>query len=121
MKFTRHDNVNMAVTKIVDGHPWIDGQLRASGVLAYQTTLVSPWQPGPIVRLALDTLLEPLPEQPEIVVVGCGQQQQFVSGALLQTAAAAGLGIECMTNDAACRTFNVLLAEGRSVALAIPG
>lgn len=52
---------------------------------------------------------------PEVVLVGTGANQRFLAP---QTAAAlsrAGVGFEVMDTAAACRTFNILLAEGRRV------
>ncbi len=56
---------------------------------------------------------------PDVVILGTGQRQQFVHPRLMQSLNAKRIGVECMDNQAACRTYNILMAEGRKVALAL--
>ena len=55
----------------------------------------------------------------EIVLLGTGQRLRFPPGALLRPFAPAGIGLEVMDIQAACRTYNILAAEGRHVAAAL--
>jgi uncharacterized protein len=57
--------------------------------------------------------------QPEIVVLGTGATLRFPHPGLSRRLAAAGIGLEVMDSKAACRTYNVLMAEGRRVLAAI--
>ena len=64
--------------------------------------------------------LEPvLALQPEILLIGSGERQVFPVPELLAALYAARLGFEIMATGAACRTYNVLVAEGREVAAAL--
>ncbi len=56
---------------------------------------------------------------PDVVILGTGQRQKFVHPRLMQSLNANRIGVECMDNQAACRTYNILMAEGRKVALAL--
>lgn len=56
---------------------------------------------------------------PEIVVLGTGQRQQFPRAELLAPLIKAGIGWEVMDSGAACRTYNILMSEGRNVAAAL--
>ena len=56
---------------------------------------------------------------PELVVFGSGPRIRFAAPALLRPLIEARIGIETMDTAAACRTYNVLLAEGRSVIAAL--
>lgn len=56
---------------------------------------------------------------PEVVLLGTGAHQRFVHPALTQTLALRQLGLDVMDTHAACRTYNVLAAEGRRVAVAL--
>lgn len=56
---------------------------------------------------------------PDLVLLGTGERQVFPDGRLLAEFAARGIGFEVMDNRAACRTFNLLLQEGRDVVLAL--
>ena len=53
---------------------------------------------------------------PGVVLLGTGAEQHFPPSSLLAPLLGQGIGIEVMTTAAACRTFNILVAEGRSVA-----
>ncbi len=56
---------------------------------------------------------------PDLLVLGTGQKQRFASPRLLTGLLGKRIGVECMDNQAACRTYNILMAEGRRVALAV--
>lgn len=53
--------------------------------------------------------------KPELVIFGSGARLGFPAPALLRPLIDAGIGVETMDTAAACRTYNVILAEGRSV------
>lgn len=55
----------------------------------------------------------------EIVLLGTGSKLRFPDRTLLRPFAPAGIGIEIMDLQAACRTYNILASEGRTVAAAL--
>ena len=55
----------------------------------------------------------------EIVLLGTGPRQRFPHPRLAAPLAAAGTGLEVMDAQAACRTYNILVAEARKVAAAL--
>ena len=55
----------------------------------------------------------------DLCLLGCGNRMTPVALAVRQTLKEAGIVIEPMDTGAACRTFNVLLAEGRAVMAAL--
>ena len=57
--------------------------------------------------------------QPEVVLIGTGNTQVFLPPAIQVHFFRRGIGFEVMTTDAACRTFNVLVSEGRVVVAAL--
>ncbi len=61
--------------------------------------------------------------EPEIILLGTGQRIQFPDPELLALINQKGIGIEVLDTTAACRTFNLILAEGRRVVagLLLPG
>ena len=54
-----------------------------------------------------------------IVLLGTGSRQRFPAAALLRPLIQRRVGIEVMDSYAACRTYNILMAEGRDVAAAL--
>jgi uncharacterized protein len=57
--------------------------------------------------------------RPDVVILGTGARQRFVHPKLITALTARRIGVECMDNKAAFRTYNILMAEGRKVALAL--
>ena len=96
-----------------------------NGVEHTESVLV-PWQ-GEVVdwhapafeSLGADHFARIAALRPELVVFGSGARLRFPSPALLQPLTDAGIGVETMDTAAACRTYNVLIAEGRTVVAAL--
>jgi uncharacterized protein len=80
---------------------------------------IQPWEPRSIdeLRAAHIKLLGEL--APETVIIGTGKELSFPPPALTAGLLTRGIGVEIMAHDAACRTFNVLLAEDRRVLVAL--
>ncbi len=55
----------------------------------------------------------------EVVLLGVGEKHQFLHPKTYQALATKGIPIECMTTAAACRTYNILMSEGRNVLAAL--
>ena len=58
-------------------------------------------------------------DAPDVVILGTGARQRFVHPRLLAGLSGRRIGVECMDNQAACRTYNILMGEGRRVTLAL--
>jgi uncharacterized protein len=76
---------------------------------------VMPWNAESFESLAPDHFARIAALRPELVIFGSGARLRFPAPALLRPLIDAGIGVETMDTAAACRTYNVLLAEGRSV------
>src|SRR5262245_47991227 len=55
----------------------------------------------------------------DVVLLGCGTEVKFLPNELKNTLKDKGLKVEVMDTGAACRTYNVLMADGRRVAAAL--
>lgn len=82
-------------------------------------TVLFPWPPVSWQDLTVDHLISVLELKPEIVLLGTGPKQCFPPHQLLVPFAQHHIGVEIMSTPAACRTFNILMAEGRTVAAAL--
>ena len=65
-----------------------------------------------------ETLLQ-AGEELDVILVGTGAETMYLPDALQEALDAAGIGVEPMSSLQACRTYNVLLGEGRRVGLAL--
>ena len=96
------------------------------GGVAYTESVIVPWQ-GEVLpwhaasfeALGADHFARLVELRPELVVFGSGPRLRFPAPALLRPLIDAGIGFETMDTAAACRTYNVLFAEGRSVVAAL--
>lgn len=57
--------------------------------------------------------------KPEVLLLGTGATQRFPHPRLYRALTDAGIGVDCMDTPAACRTYNILVAEDRKVVAAI--
>ena len=55
----------------------------------------------------------------DVLLIGTGAELSHIPADLRQALEGAGIGVEIMNSPAACRTYNVLLSEGRRIALAL--
>lgn len=114
---------------LVQEHPDFDYVLRgADGTSALvnerkleRSFIITPMQlveGWPVAELALlDTAVTQtlLALGPEVVIIGTGLRQGFPAAEVMAACLQRGIGVECMANAAAARTFNVLAGEGRRV------
>jgi uncharacterized protein len=54
-----------------------------------------------------------------VLLVGTGTRQRMLDHRIITPLLKAGVGVECMTTEAAARTYNILMAEGRQVIAAL--
>lgn len=102
------------------------GGFRVSGQAFQGAVIVTPeatrgWAVSSFADLQeLDfSLIYDVPSSPDVVLFGTGKTQQFLPPDMRQALRAKGLVIEVMDTGAACRTYNVLMAEGRRVVAAL--
>jgi uncharacterized protein len=97
----------------------VNGQIWRGGVLIPWQGEVQTWAEGGFDALAAGHFEQLAALQPELVILGTGARQRFVHPKLTRVLLEQGIGAECMDNPAACRTYNVLVGEGRKVIVAL--
>jgi uncharacterized protein len=78
-----------------------------------------PWPVATFDALTADHFALIEQDVPDVVIIGTGARQRFVHPRLTANLAAKRIGVECMDSKAACRTYNILMGEGRKVTLAL--
>ncbi|UGQ44998.1 Mth938-like domain-containing protein [Massilia endophytica] len=78
-----------------------------------------PWPVENFASLTVEHFEQLLAEQPDVVILGTGERQRFVHPRLSAPLTSRQIGVECMDTNAACRTYNILMGEGRKVLLAL--
>lgn len=81
--------------------------------------LIEDWQPQHLGELRSEHFDELVALKPEIVLIGSGAHQRWPDIGLIRRLQQQGIGVEVMDTGAACRTFNILIAERRNVVAAL--
>jgi uncharacterized protein len=95
-----------------------DDYYKSSVIIADQQ-LLPDWNASSVEDINEENLQIIFDLQPEVVIVGTGNTQVFLPPATQAHFYRRNIGFEVMSTDAACRTFNVLVSEGRHVVAAL--
>jgi uncharacterized protein len=97
----------------------VNGRPLTKSFLLTPRRLIEDWPPDSFDSLTESDLLAVARLDCPIVLLGTGARQRFPAPALLRPLIERRFGVEVMDSHAACRTFNILMAEGRDVAAAM--
>jgi uncharacterized protein len=109
---------NQLITGYEDNWIEVNG-IRCDGNITVTPERTSTWDVAGFEQLDTASFDALLALKPEVVLLGTGKTHRFIHPKLIKRLTEAGIGVECMTTAAACRTYNILMAEGRSVAAAL--
>jgi uncharacterized protein len=98
------------------GSVLIRGKTYVEGLALSPERIIAGWGPERAVDLRPEHVALLTELQPQVIVIGTGARQVFPEISAYARALAAGIGVEIMDTGAACRTYNILVAEGRKVA-----
>lgn len=107
------------VTAYDADHVAVDGRKLTRSLLLLPDSLDTDWGPNNFAALAPEHLAPLARLACDVLLLGTGMRQRFPPSALLRALIEAGRSIEIMDTPAACRTYNILVAEGRMVAAAL--
>jgi uncharacterized protein len=111
-----------AISRVESDAVWVNGQRFEGSLLVPWQGAVLPWDAADLSSLSALHFERVLALRPELVIFGSGERLRFIAPALYRGLIEARIGLETMDSGAACRTYNVLAAEGRSVVAALlPG
>lgn len=120
MKFTLTDNSdNYIIRSYEPGEVLINEQRYSSSVIVTPNQIIDDWPPEKFSDLTTEHFATLVSLNPQIVILGTGNEIQFPDPVLYAELVNNGIGVEIMATPAACRTYNLLAAEGRNVATAL--
>ncbi len=96
------------------GEKWLRGHL----ILSSQHIILD-WVVSAPGSLQAQDLRPAIDLDPEVILLGTGRRLSLPDIDLMSKLAAQGIGLEIMDTPAACRTYNVLIHEGREVVAAL--
>jgi uncharacterized protein len=106
------------ITAYGDDYVAVNGARRERNIIVTATE-VRDWSADDFEHLSAEHFAELARLGVEIVLLGTGRRQRFPHPRLTAPLGAARIGLEVMDSKAACRTYNILVAEERRVALAL--
>ncbi len=116
MQFNLDSNVGKyQINSFQPGQVVINKQTYINSIIIAPEKIITNWQPQNYAEISEYDLKSILDLSPQIVIIGTGEQQHFLEQELLLPFLKQGIGIEIMNTDAACRTYNVLMSEGRNI------
>jgi uncharacterized protein len=113
----RLTEISYGTAKPVEGYG--PGFFRVGGHVLRGACLITPWDAGPWGGLEDTAGPLSLLGRIDVLFVGMGAEIAHVPLPFRDALEAAGIGVEVMSSPAACRTYNVLLGEGRRIAVAL--
>ena len=111
-----HSDATYQIQSISPGKISINGETYTRSLIISPDKLITNWKPLSISTLTDDDLLLFLELKPEIILLGTGEKSIIPPAKKLACLLEKGFHVECMNTAAACRTYTILIAEGRKVA-----
>lgn len=120
MQFTLDNgNAVFQIKSYAKGLITVNEQTYNCPILVMPTHLIAPWGPRSFEELKTTDFEMILPLKPKIFILGTGEQHRFPPTQLYAVLINNQIGVEVMDTRAACRTYTVLMAEGREVMAAL--
>ncbi len=120
MKIERQDTEGRnTFTGYGEGYVEVNRTRYSESLVVSGERLIVDWPAETVESLTADHMAAIIELAPEIVLLGSGGTFRFPEPAVLAPLYRAGIGVEVMDTPAACRTYNILLGEGRNVIAAL--
>lgn len=116
MKFQREAASEYAITAYTAGSVTVGGVEHRQSVRLSHRETAAPWSVAAFADISAEAIAQATTVGAEIVLIGTGRSLRFPRPDTLRPLIDARIGYEVMDTSAACRTYNVLLGEGRQVA-----
>lgn len=110
---------NYLITGYDQGWVEINRQRYSQNLILLPDQLLPDWDASDIESIRAEHFERIAALKPDVVLLGTGARHQFIHPKLSLALTEIGVSLECMNTHAACRTYNILMAEGRNVAAAL--
>jgi uncharacterized protein len=108
-----------SIRRYAHGEVVVNDTIYTGSLIVTPREVVAGWPPRGFSDLTAAHFEAVIRLQPEIVLLGTGARLRFPAPAVLAGLMRERIGYEVMDTGAACRTYNILMAEGRRVAAAL--
>jgi len=118
LHLTTAENNNL-ITAYSQSYIEVNKQRYARNLIVMPQELIVDWDVNSFSDLTKQHLSKIAEFNSEVVLLGVGEKHQFLHPKIYQSLTDKGIPVECMTTGAACRTYNILMSEGRNVLAAL--
>lgn len=116
MKFAQDSQQDgYVITAYDDDTVSINGKRFSQSLIIANKQLDENWDITGIELLASNHIDQVLSFKPELIIIGTGSKLIFPAVEVYSTIIRLGIGVDFMDTRAACRTYNILMSEGRDV------
>ncbi len=110
---------NNLITAYENGAVFVNHQRYTQSLIVMPEKLYLDWGAESFDALNMNHFALLAELAPEVVILGTGTTHRFIHPRVIIALSQKNIPAECMTTDAACRTYNFLMSEGRKVATAL--
>jgi uncharacterized protein len=122
LHLTTAENNNL-ITAYSESYIEINKQRYPHGLIVTPEKLMTDWNVVDFANLTEDDIARIAnfnqSISSEVILLGTGEKHQFLHPKIYKVLTEKGISLECMTTAAACRTYNILMSEGRNVTAAL--
>ncbi len=120
MDFTQDRiNAKYVISSCTSGTVVINEKPYHQSLIVTPQSLITDWPVTSLEHLSPEHLTATITVRPDIVVIGCGEKHPNQQMSILHYFHSNQTGVEIMSTAAACRTYNILIAENRKVVAAL--
>ena len=114
LDFDQHTN-NLSITAYSSEGITLGGRVLTTPFVVSGNDILLDIVPNSVAAIAPTHIEQLVQLEPSLVIIGTGSKQTFIDALVLRPALEVNVGVEVMSTAAACRSFNVLVAENRAV------
>ena len=119
MRFAQDNLTGNIIRGYAPGQVTINDEIIITSVIVTPDRIIRDWLPHAYEDLERRHIVRLEELQPELIVLGTGPRLRFPDAEFTTGFLSQGVGVEIMDTTAACRTYNILLSEGRRVVAAL--
>jgi uncharacterized protein len=119
MRFAQDSLAGNIIRAYAAGQVTVNDEVIVTSVIVTPDRIIRDWLPRTFGDLELRHIARLEELQPEIIVLGTGPRLRFPDSEYTAGFLSKDIGVEVMDTNAACRTYNILLSEGRRVVAAL--
>ena len=110
-----HSDATYQIKSVSTGKIYINGEMYTHSLIVSPNKLITNWNPTSIETITDDDLLLLLEFNPDIILLGTGEKSIILPAKKLACLLEKKFHAECMNTASACRTYTILISEGRNV------